>query len=100
MDVTNSEGEVKKPQLWSKAAEEKLKKEFYKLQREKCKESMTAFAQCAKDAGFMVTFRCRDALHTANECLHQFTTEENYAAYRKEKIDGWVEQGVLIRPPK
>jgi len=93
-------GETKKPQLWSKASEEKLKKEFLKLQREKCKESMTVFAKCAKDAGFMVTFRCREELRIANECLHQYTTDEQYAEFRKEKIDKWVADGVLVRPPK
>lgn len=89
-----------KPKLWSKAAEEKLKKEFLKLAREKCKESMTDFAACAKEAGFMVTFRCRDKLNMANECLHQYTTDEQYAEFRRQKIDEWVAQGVLIRPPK
>jgi hypothetical protein len=101
--MSNTESETaqdNRPKLWSKAAEEKLKKEFYKLQREKCKETMSAFATCAKEAGFMVTFRCRDAMHAANDCLKQHTTDEQYASYRKEKIDAWVEQGVLIRPPK
>ena len=90
--------QTKKPQLWSMAAEEKLKKEFLKLQREKCKESMQAFSDCAKDAGFMVTFRCRESMKVANECLHQYTTDEQYAAFKKEKIDNWVSEGVLVRP--
>jgi hypothetical protein len=90
--------ESTRPKLWSKAAEEKLKKEFLHLQREKCKESMTAFAVCAKQAGFMVTFRCRDAMNIANECLHQYTTDEQYAAFKRDKIEAWVREGVLVRP--
>ena len=92
------EDEKPRPKLWSKAAEEKLKKEFLHLQREKCKDSMTEFATCAKEAGFLVTSKCRKALQAANECLHQYTTDEQYAAYKREKIDEWVKAGVLIRP--
>ena len=98
--MSTEQQEVVRPKLWSKAAEEKLKKEFLKLQREKCKESLSAFATCAKDAVYMVAFRCRESLRTANECLHNYTTDEQYAAFRQGKIDAWVAEGVLIRPPK
>lgn len=96
----SSVNEEPKAKLWSMAAEEKLKKEFLHLQREACKESMQTFATCAKEAGFMVTFKCRDQLHVANECLQKLTTDERYAEFRQKKIDAWVQEGVLIRPPK
>ena len=86
------------PKLWSRTAEEKLRKEFFKLQREECKDALQAYAKCAKEEGFLVILRCRDKLEEANQCLHKLTTDERYLEFKKKKIDAWVEQGVLVRP--
>lgn len=33
----------------------------------------------------MVAFRCREHNHAMNECLHQYTNEEQFAIYREKR---------------
>ena len=87
------------PKRWSRAAEEKLRSLFLHEARERCKDEMTAFAQCAKAAGFMVVFRCRDAQSAANACVKQHSSDEKYAEYKRTKKEEWIKQGVLLPDP-
>lgn len=84
--------------LWSKAAEEKLRKSFLKEQRKNCHEAIVEYSQCSKANGLLVVLRCRNELHGINECLRDKTTEEQYQLFRDARISEWVAQGVLKDP--
>ena len=84
------------PKKWSRASEEKLRRQFLHEARDKCKVELSAFAKCCKDEGMMLVLRCRDAKNVANECVKQYSSDETYAAYKKEKKDAWIKQGVLL----
>ena len=84
---------------WSRAAEEKLRRMFLHDVREKCKDKVSAYAKCAKEEGFMVVFRCREHQTAANECVKQFSSDAQYADYKREKTALWVKQGLLVPEP-
>ena len=86
---------AEEPKRWSRAADEKLKKTFLKEVRDKCQPELEAFAQCAKKANLAVAFTCRQENRTANECLHQFSGDEHWLAYRAEKKKAWMAEGKL-----
>lgn len=86
------------PKYWNKIAEETLRKKFLAEQRKACNEAIRAYTLCAKEEGFSVIWNCRGKLEDANNCLHPLTTDEQFHKYKKEKIEAWVAEGVLVRP--
>jgi len=46
-------------------------------------------------AKFRVAFDCQGLNKLANECLHQFSSNEQYLEYRMEKKKGWIAEGKL-----
>jgi COX assembly protein 1 len=87
--------EPRKPQRWSRAADEALKKQFLKEVRDQCRPELDAFAQCAKSANFKVAWQCREHNRTANACLHQYSKDELWEEYKRDKKRAWIEQGIL-----
>ena len=53
--------------------------------RKKCDEKIKAFAECANTNGLMVVFRCREHNDAMNNCLHQYTNEAAFDAFRRAK---------------
>ena len=47
--------------------------------------SITAFAKCAKEQGWMVVFKCRDENRALNKCLEQYTNEEKREEWLRAK---------------
>lgn len=70
---------------WSNQAEHKLRQELSDIAIAKCRDVSEKFAECAKANGFKVVFKCRDHNKALNECLHQFTNDEQFEIYRKKR---------------
>lgn len=87
------------PKRWSRAAEDKLRKQFLHEVREKCKDEVTAWAKCAKEEGFMVVFRCREAQGVANACAKKYSSDAQYEEYKRDKKREWIRQGLLVPGP-
>lgn len=87
------------PKKWSRAAEEKLRRQFLRDVRDKCKDEVSAFAACSKDAGFAVVWKCGVAKRVANDCVKQYSADELYDEYRREKKGEWIRQGLLLPQP-
>lgn len=64
---------------------QKLKQELSDIAIAKCRSVSEQFAECAKANGFMVVFKCRDHNKALNACLHQFTNDEQFEIYRKQR---------------
>jgi len=71
---------------WSKAADEKIRKQFLAESRRICDDKVRAFVDCSKENGLMVIFRCREENKIMNECVQNYTTDEKWEQFRKEKI--------------
>lgn len=73
-------------------SQQKLRQELNDIALTKCRDVTAQFAECAKANGYMVAFRCRDKNHAMNECLHQYTNEEQFAIYRAKREKEIAEQ--------
>ena len=80
---------------WTHFSEERLRKEFLAEVRKKCDAENRLYLACCKEAGFLTPFKCREDLAVMNTCLHQYTGEAQWDAYKLEKKLKWVEEGVL-----
>jgi COX assembly protein 1 len=61
--------------------------ELNQIARKKCDDDIKAFAKCAEVNGLMVVFRCREHNNAMNNCLHQYTNEAAFDAFRRAKIN-------------
>jgi hypothetical protein len=64
---------------------QKLRQELNDIALTKCRDITAQFAECARANGYLVAFRCREQNHAMNECLHQYTNEEQFAVYREKR---------------
>ncbi|RLN94897.1 hypothetical protein BBJ28_00023547 [Nothophytophthora sp. Chile5] len=65
----------------------KLRQELNDIAISKCRGITEKFAQCAKESGYMVIFKCRQHNKDMNACLHQYTNPEQFKIYcdKREK---------------
>ena len=68
-------------------AEHQLRKEFKADAMKKCDRQINAFAECAKEEGVMVIFKCRDFQKSVNECMAVYNSNERWEIYKKENAD-------------
>jgi hypothetical protein len=64
---------------------QKLRQELNDIALTKCRDITAQFAECARANGYLVAFRCREQNHAMNECLHQYTNEEQFTVYREKR---------------
>ncbi|TYZ62439.1 hypothetical protein PybrP1_008681 [[Pythium] brassicae (nom. inval.)] len=70
---------------WSNQAEHKLRQELNDIAIAKCRDVTASFAACAQEQGLLVVFKCRALNKAMNDCLHQFTSDEQFQAYRDKR---------------
>ena len=66
-----------------KFAEHQLRNEFKEEAIDKCKLQIKAFAECSKEEGLMVVFRCRDFQKEVNDCMAIYNSKEAFERYKK-----------------
>lgn len=69
---------------FSKFSEHQLRNEFKADAIKKCDIQVHAFADCAKDEGIFVVFRCRDFQSAVNECMSIYNSTERWEQYKKD----------------
>ena len=70
---------------------------FLREARLKCKPAIEDFVNCSRREGLLVVIRCRKENRKQNECVKQYTTEENWQEYRQRKVQEYIDQG-LVEP--
>lgn len=65
-------------------AEHQLRKEFKAEAMKKCDLQIKAFAECGREEGLMVIFKCRDFQRSVNECMAVYNSNERWELYKKE----------------
>ncbi|KAA8498298.1 Uncharacterized protein FVE85_5883 [Porphyridium purpureum] len=77
-------------------AREHVRKEWIDTAWMQCDPETKAFYECSKREGLMVVFKCRGEKNVLNDCLKQFSTEENHIALKiawarahPEEVMGW-----------
>ncbi|TMW56918.1 hypothetical protein Poli38472_002843 [Pythium oligandrum] len=70
---------------WSNQAEHKLRQELNDIAIAKCRDTTEKFAVCARESGLMVIFRCREQNKAMNDCLHQYTNDEQFRVYKEKR---------------
>lgn len=50
----------------------------------KCDLQIKAFAECGREEGLMVIFKCRDFQRSVNECMAVYNSNERWELYKKE----------------
>jgi hypothetical protein len=65
-------------------AEHQLRNEFKREAMEKCDLQVSAFAECSKEQGVMVVFRCREFQKEVQECMSVYHSNERWEIYKKE----------------
>ena len=66
-----------------KFAEHQLRNEFKEEAMDKCKLQIRAFAECGRDEGLMVVFRCRDFQKEVNDCMAIYNSPEAFEKYKQ-----------------
>ncbi|KAL1527113.1 hypothetical protein AB1Y20_015795 [Prymnesium parvum] len=64
-------------------------KELAAEAREKCHETRNAYVQCASGRTLTLVWACKGVLREFNECLHQYTTEEQIERRIAETAARW-----------
>eukprot|EP00934_Nitzschia_sp_Nitz4_P002218 Nitzschia sp. Nitz4//scaffold41_size133979//66357//66656//NITZ4_003350-RA/size133979-processed-gene-0.252-mRNA-1//-1//CDS//3329551479//2218//frame0 len=64
--------------------EYQLRSEFKRDAIKKCDLQVKAFADCAKDEGLMVVFRCQDFKKEVDECMRVYNSDERWELYKQE----------------
>lgn len=77
---------------WSKRAEYEVRKELSMIATKKCDSFLKAFSECAKEQNLMVVFNCRKHNREMNECLHQYTNDEAFEAYKLKRSQELLDQ--------
>ncbi|KAJ8600686.1 hypothetical protein CTAYLR_008315 [Chrysophaeum taylorii] len=67
---------------WSKRAEYEARKELSAIALKKCDSHLKAFSDCAKANNLLVVFQCRKENREMNACLHQYTNDDAFEAYK------------------
>lgn len=65
--------------------EHRLRQELNDIAIAKCHDVISKFAECAKEQGLMVVFRCRQHNREMNDCLHQYTNDEQFKLYCEKR---------------
>ncbi|CEO97300.1 COX assembly mitochondrial protein [Plasmodiophora brassicae] len=68
----------------TKMEEEIARKNMYADARKRCDDAIRTFATCAAERSISVVWACRQLNKDMNECLHQYTTDE--------ELEKWKEQ--------
>ena len=50
-----------------------------------CKDTLKAFADCAKEKGLMVVVACRKQNTAMNKCLQSYTNEDAFQEWKKSR---------------
>ena len=72
---------------YSNAALNTLRTSLKTTALKNCTTPAHLFAQCAKQQGFMVVFKCRDENRAYNECLGRYTSEEEMGKLMERKME-------------
>mmetsp|Transcript_158 Transcript_158/g.206 ORF Transcript_158/g.206 Transcript_158/m.206 type:complete len:103 (+) Transcript_158:170-478(+) len=91
----NTTQETQPEQIWSNAADEKIRKEFLKQAREKCKPSVEKFVECSRKHNLLVIFKCREENREMNDCVGQYTSEQQWNEFREEKVRNFEAEGKI-----
>jgi len=65
-------------------AEHQLRQEFKNDAIEKCQLQVKAFAECGKEEGLMVIFRCQDFYKEVTDCMAYHNSNQRWEIYKKE----------------
>jgi Cytochrome c oxidase biogenesis protein Cmc1 like len=65
-------------------AQDLLKYELKEDAKEKCKDYIKTFAECAKKEGLLVVFQCRSQLKEMNGCMAIHNGPEAWQRYKEE----------------
>ena len=79
-------------------AEHQLRKEFKEIAMDKCKLQIKAFAECSKEEGVMVVFRCRDFQTAVKECMYTYNSPEAFEKYKLEHHEDLANRTIRSRP--
>mmetsp|Transcript_19323 Transcript_19323/g.53739 ORF Transcript_19323/g.53739 Transcript_19323/m.53739 type:complete len:120 (-) Transcript_19323:394-753(-) len=75
-------------------AEHQLRNEFKELAMEKCNLQIKAFAECGKEEGLMVIFRCQEFSKDVKECMAVHNSQAAWERY-KQLHDADLQQRVM-----
>mmetsp|Transcript_20408 Transcript_20408/g.26061 ORF Transcript_20408/g.26061 Transcript_20408/m.26061 type:complete len:117 (+) Transcript_20408:112-462(+) len=93
--INNNDSEKGDAQKWSNAADEIIRKDFLKEARDKCKEKVEIFVECARENNLLVIFKCRQQNREMNDCVGQYTSEAKWNEYRKKKVRDFEAKGSI-----
>jgi hypothetical protein len=65
-------------------AEHQLRNEFKEEAIKKCSLQVKAFAECGKQEGLMVIFRCRDFQKEVADCMAVYNSPEYFEQYKQK----------------
>lgn len=65
-------------------AEHQLRRDCKEEAKEKCKDYIKSFAECASEQGLMVVINCRDKLKSLNSCMELHNGDEAWQKYKQE----------------
>ena len=61
-----------------------LRNEFKEESMQKCNLQIKAFAECGRDEGLMVIFRCREFQKEVTDCMAVYNSEEQFQLYKQK----------------
>ena len=70
---------------WTNQAEHTLRKELNDIALQKCRDQVENFVACSKEVGLLVVFKCREQNAEMNQCLRQYTNDEAFQEFKKER---------------
>ena len=65
-------------------AEHQLRRELKEIAMEKCSVPIRAFADCGREEGLMVVFRCQEFHKAVKECMAVYNSEEAWQKFKAE----------------
>mmetsp|Transcript_123914 Transcript_123914/g.185234 ORF Transcript_123914/g.185234 Transcript_123914/m.185234 type:complete len:101 (+) Transcript_123914:186-488(+) len=65
-------------------AEHQLRNEFKEESLKKCDLQIRAFAECGKQEGLMVIFRCREFQKDVTDCMTIYNSDEQFELYKQK----------------
>ena len=60
-----------------------MHQELNTIALDKCKSITEAFVNCSKEYGLLVVWKCRGLNKQLNDCLHEYTNDEAFQAFKK-----------------
>ena len=79
-------------------AEHQLRNEFKEKVLQKCSLQLEAFADCSKEEGLMVVFRCRDFYRDVQECMAVYNSEGAWEKFKRDHEADLAHQAVPSKP--